>query len=246
MKLTTLNLQGFNDWPHREPEIIDYLKATDPDVILFQEVVFLPAISAFNQVQLLNKKLNYPFEHSAVTRLQPSHEYETFREGLAVLSKHPILRTDTIVLKKEQGDEHNRIVQLIDVLIKGHVVKLANVHFSLTDFTDYATAHLVETLGIIAGHDEERIIAGDFNIDHLETLSAIWQDRYEASTKIPYISYPSQNKRNDYVLVPKSYEFIDISTSSDKLSDHRAVTVRVQLSPRVVEHERLDLTSVSV
>ena len=87
MKLTTLNLQGFNDWLHREPEIIDYLKATDPDVILFQEVVFLPAISAFNQVQLLNKKLNYPFEHSAVTRLQPSHEYETFREGLAVLSK---------------------------------------------------------------------------------------------------------------------------------------------------------------
>ena len=232
MKLTTLNLQGFTDWQHRETEIIEYLKTTDPDVIVFQEVVFIPTISPFNQVQLLNQKLGYAYEHDAVTRLQPSHEYETFREGLSVLSKHPILKTDTIVLKKAAGDEHNRIVQLIDLQINGHIVKIANVHFSLTDFTDYATAHLVETLDIIASQGEERIIAGDFNIDHLETLSEIWQERYDASTKIPYISFPSQNKRNDYVLVPKDYEFIDVSTSSDQLSDHRAVTVKIQnLSP---------------
>jgi len=228
MKLTTLNLQGFIDWQNREPEIVDYLKATDPDVILFQEVVFIPTISAFTQVQLLNQKLNYPYEHSAVTRLQPSHDYETFREGLAMLSKYPVLKTDTVVLKQAAGDEHNRIMQLIDIQIRDRVVKLANVHFSLTDTVDYATAHLVEALEIIADKKEERIIAGDFNIDHLETLSELWQDRYRSSTKVPYISYPSQNKRNDYILVPKTYEFLDIATSTDGLSDHRAVTVHIE------------------
>ena len=228
MKITTLNLEGFADWQRREPKIIDYLNIVDPDVIVFQEVVFIPDISAFNQVQLLNQKLGYPYEHSAVTRLQPSRVYETFREGLAMLSKHPILKTDTVILKKADGDEHNRIVQMIDIQMDGHVVKLANVHFSLTDFTDYATAHLVETLEIIANKDEERIIAGDFNMDHLELASEIWAEHYTSSTKIPYISFPSENKRNDYILVPKSYEFTDISTSGNNLSDHRAVTVKIE------------------
>lgn len=227
MKLTTLNLQGFTDWQQRKPEIVDYLKTTDPDVILFQEVVFLPDISAFNQVQLLNQELGYPYEHSAVTRLQPSMEYTTFREGLSVLSKYPVTKTDTVVLKKEFDDEHHRIIQLIDILKDDAPVLLANVHFSLTDETDFATAHLQETLDIIKNKNEERIIAGDFNIDHLEQLAYIWDERYEASTKIPYISYPTMNKRNDYVLVPKQFVFAKLSTSGDTLSDHRAVTVEI-------------------
>jgi len=229
MKLTTLNLQGFTDWQQRKPEIVEYLKITDPDVILFQEVVFIPDISPLNQVQILNEELNYPYEHSAVTRLQPSHEYTTFREGLAMLSKYPVTKTDTVVLKQEVGDEHNRILQLADLRIGDHAVLLANVHFSLTDTTDFATAHLKETLEIIKNKEEERIIAGDFNIDHLEQLSDIWDEQYEASTKIPYVSYPAMNKRNDYILVPKPLVFAELSTSGDELSDHRAVTVEIDL-----------------
>lgn len=227
MKLTTLNLQGFVDWQARKPHIIAYLKKVDPDVILFQEVVFIPTISPFNQVQLLNQELGYPYEHSAVTRLQPSHEYETFREGLAMLSKYPVAKSDTVVLKQEEGDEHNRIIQMVNVIKDDMLFLLANVHFSLTDDQDFATAHLKETLEIIANKDEERIIAGDFNMDHLEDLSALWSDQYTATTKTPYVSYPAMNKRNDYVLLPKPFEFKSISVSGSDLSDHCAVTVEI-------------------
>jgi len=234
VKLTTLNLQGFTDWNHRKPEIVDYLKSTQPDIIFFQEVVFLPTISERNQVQLLNDDLQYTYEHSAVTRLQPSPEYEVFREGLAFLSKYPVLKTDTIVLRKAEGDEHNRIVQLMDVQIGHDVVKLANVHFSLTDTVDYATAHLQETLDIIKAQGEPRIIAGDFNLDHLEELSDVWSEDYDASTRVEYISYPSMGKRNDYVLVPKGLHLKHVSTSGNSLSDHRAVTVEIDLVPALV------------
>lgn len=230
MKLTTLNLEGFTDWKNREPKIVEYLRATDPDIIFFQEVVFIPEVSPFNQVQLLNQKLGYPYEHSAVTRLQPSHRYHTFREGLSMLSKHPINKSDTIVLKKEFDDEHNRIIQLVDVTFHGELVQLANVHFSLTDVTDFATAHLKETLAIIAAKKEERIIAGDFNMDYLEDLSDIWSGQYKATVKIPYVSYPLMHKRNDYVLVPKLFSFATLSTSGDALSDHRALTVQIDVS----------------
>jgi endonuclease/exonuclease/phosphatase family metal-dependent hydrolase len=245
MKLTTLNLQGFTDWEQRKPEIVEYLKTTDPDIILFQEVVFLPDMSPFNQVQILNQELGYPYEHSAITRLQPSPHHDVYREGLSMLSKHPVMKSNTIVLKQEEGDEHNRILQLVDVLIDEQTVKLANVHFSLTDDTDFATAHLLETLDIMSGHGEKRIIAGDFNIDRLEDLSDVWEDEYEASTKIPYVSFPAENKRNDYVLVPKPYSLKGLSTSSDKLSDHTAVTFEIDTllyQPNLTIHRRKSST----
>ena len=100
MKLTTLNLQGFIDWEQRQPAIEAYLQSVQPDVIFFQEVVYLPNISPYNQAQILNVEMKYTFENSAVTRLQPSKAYGTYREGLATLSKYPIVKTDTLILKK--------------------------------------------------------------------------------------------------------------------------------------------------
>jgi endonuclease/exonuclease/phosphatase family metal-dependent hydrolase len=229
MKITTLNLQGFTDWQQRQPHILGYLKELDSDIVLFQEAVFIPEISPYNQVELLNQSLHYPHEHSDITRLQVGTEYETYREGLAFISKFPVARTDTIILKKAPLDQHNRIIQLLDVVIDGEVVKLANVHFSITDTIDFATAHLHETLDILAARGEERIIVGDFNLDHLEDSADVWRPHYNATTTFPYVSYPGMNKRNDYVLIPKAYEFGEYELSDDTLSDHRALTVEINL-----------------
>lgn len=227
MRITTLNLQAFSDWKKRESKIVAYLKEIDPDIIFFQEVVFIPDTSPYNQVQLLNKQLCYPYENSAITRLQPSHEYHIYREGLSVLSKYPIVHADTIVLKQAEQDEHNRIVQFVDVDYASGVVKLANVHFSLTDTIDFATEHLKETLQIMADRGEERIIGGDFNMDDITKASALWTDRFTTSIQTSYISYPSHNKRIDYFLLPKQIGCNSIVTSPDGLSDHRAVTITI-------------------
>ena len=240
MIITTLNLQEFHDWDARQPAVIEYLQSTSADIILFQEVVYLPTISPYNQVQLLNQSLQYPNIQSAVTRLQPSSKYETYREGLAAISKFPVVQSDTIILKQAKGDEHNRIVQLLDIEINGRIVKIANVHFSITDITDFATAHLQETLEILASRGEERIIAGDFNLSNLEQTSELWEASYRCSTEQDYISYPSMSKRIDYFLIPKSYSFDSISTSGDGISDHRALTVGISLvEDSIAEHREL-------
>jgi len=227
MKITTLNLQEFTNWEARQPAIIEYLQSESPDVIVFQEVVFLPNVSPYNQAQLLNQALGYASEQSAITRLQASTVHETYREGLAALSKYPVTKADTLILKQAQGDEHNRIIQLLDINVDGQIVKIANVHFSITDITDFATAHLKETLEILALRQEERIIVGDFNLSDLSETAAIWEDAYRSSDEFEYISYPGMNKRIDYVLIPKKYNFTNISISGDGLSDHRALTVDI-------------------
>jgi endonuclease/exonuclease/phosphatase family metal-dependent hydrolase len=227
MKITTLNLQEFTNWEARQPAIIEYLQSESPDVIVFQEVVFLPNISPYNQAQLLNKSLGYVSEQSAVTRLQASTVHDVYREGLATLSKYPVVKADTLILKRATGDEHNRIVQLLDIDINGQIVKIANVHFSITDVADFATAHLIETLEILTMRNEERIIIGDFNLADLSATTEVWSEHYRCSTESEYISYPGMNKRIDYVLIPKSRSFNSISVSGDSLSDHRALTVDI-------------------
>ena len=227
MKITTLNLQGFVDWQRREPAIITYLQETQPDIILFQEVVYLPETSAHNQVQLINQTLRYPYEQTSVTRLQVGLKVETYREGLGMLSKYPVTKTDTIVLKKAPDDEHNRIVQLFDIRYKDITIQLANVHFSLTDTKDFATAHLAETLDILTRRGEERIIAGDFNIADLSASKHLWQDSYASSSQFEYVSFPSEEKCIDYFLVPKSFKLRHVTTSNNELSDHRAITAEV-------------------
>jgi endonuclease/exonuclease/phosphatase family metal-dependent hydrolase len=233
MQLTilTLNLAGYKDWAIRQPEVIKALNQVNADVVFLQEVRYDPSISPLTQANYINSLLDTPYTHnvSDVSRFYAPSVGEPYREGLATLSNYPILQSDSIVLKQAPGDEHNRIVQLLDILVGDRVLKIANVHFSLSDTVDYATAHLKETIEILSARGEERIIAGDFNISHLEALGDIWKDRYRSSTEKEYISFPEMNKRIDYFLIPRSDSFLDISVSSDELSDHRAVTADIQI-----------------
>lgn len=230
MKITfgSLNVQAFTDWEDRKENIIEYFQRTNPDVILFQEVTFLPQINARNQVDLLNQTLAYPYENTAVTRLQKSPHFENYREGLGLISKWPILKSETIILKQQETDEHQRIVQLVDILCDDQVIKFANVHFSISDNDEsFPREHLEELLEIFDSRGETRIIGGDFNINDMSVHADLWQSEYVSSSAQPYITFPKRNKRVDYFLLPKEYAFLDITTSPDGLSDHRALTVTV-------------------
>jgi len=228
MKIMTLNLEGYFNWDDRADHIIRHIRQTNPDIILFQEVVYLPEESQYTQVSLLNRLLKYPYYHGSVTRLQPSPHYENYREGLAVLSRLPITTTEALVLKREADDPHNRIVQFIDVIDDKKIVGLANVHLSVRN--DHAVHHLEEIFSIMQDRDETRILAGDFNVDNIDRHAAsLWRDKYVLSTaKHQYVSFPEGHKTIDYFLVPKEYELDLLGLSHDGLSDHRALTAEIE------------------
>ena len=227
MKLMTLNIQGFDDWDARKDAIVGYIQNQEPEVIFFQEVVYLPEISPFTPVELLNETLSYPYQLNVISRLQVGVHYPVYREGMSILSRHPIVKSDVIALKKEARDEHTRILQMADLLVDGQIIKIANIHLSITDYFDLATPQLQEVLEMLRSRNEARIIMGDFNMAFLEQTAHLWQDDYIASTEVPYMTYPLMKKRVDYALVPKTYHFDSIKVSGDSLSDHRAVTIQI-------------------
>jgi endonuclease/exonuclease/phosphatase family metal-dependent hydrolase len=223
MRITTLNLQGFADWDGRSPRIVEYLRSLDPDVILFQEVVFLPEVSPFSPVELLNRELRMPVRHESVTRLQSGQVHSVYREGLALLSKWPVPATQTLALRREEGDPHQRIIQLADVQADDGLWPLVNVHLSVRD--DFALAHLGETLQILRAKGERRVLGGDFNVDHLEQHAGLWRDATITSSVEQYRSHPSTKENDDYFLVPNEFRIDRVVVSGDELSDHEAVTV---------------------
>lgn len=229
MIITSLNLFGrFDNWPKRRRNIVSYITDVEPDLLFFQEVVYLPDASPITQVSDISKRLERPYyEHIAVTRLQTNNKYSEYREGLGILSKFPVLKSEVLVLRQHENDHLQRIVQLFDIDYYGYTVKYANVHFS--EHHDLAMIHLRELFEILHSRHERRIIVGDFNIPNLESCADIWQHDYTASSGESYISYPSLKTRIDYILMPKSDAFVDISVSGDTLSDHRALTADIRL-----------------
>lgn len=230
LTITSLNLQGVDYWESRSPHILSYMQTTKPDLICFQEVVYLPSVSTYNPVQLLNEKLGYPYEFSEVTRLQKGLVYPVYREGLATLSRHQVVKSETLILKQAEGDLHNRIVQLLDVQIDtGPIIKIANIHLSVTNTVDYATAQLEEILDLLKSRNEKRILIGDFNLPFLEESSELWKNDYESTCDTPYVSFPNENKRIDYALVPNEFSIDSVRVSGADLSDHQALTVTIRI-----------------
>lgn len=225
MKIVSLNLDGFFNWEERLPRILRYLKREQPELVLLQEVVYLPEVSPFTQLDLLNQAAGFPHRHSSISRLQRGENLGPYREGLGVLSRFPVTGTETLVLLHEEDDPHIRLVQFFDIS-DGAVWKFANVHLSVRD--DYALRHLEEVLGILKSRGEKRIIGGDFNMNHLERHAHLWRDDYVLTTEIEhYVSFARSRQANDYFLVPKEYELGSIELSEDGLSDHRALAVDV-------------------
>ena len=223
MRITSLNLRGFFDWDRRSERVVDALRELDADVILFQEDVYLPDVSSRTTVGELNRRLQYPYRHESVTRLQQGRVHTDYREGLGLLSRLPVASTETLVLKHEQADPHQRIVQFVDLAADDGLWPLANVHLSVRD--DFALQHLAEVQGIVRSRQEVRILGGDFNVNHLERRRGRWPDSVLTTDVMQYDSHPSSDETDDYFLVPKAWRIDRVLVSGDGLSDHRAVTV---------------------
>lgn len=231
MRITSLNLQGFDHWQERQPEIVTYLEAMQPDVVMMQEDVYLPDISPLSPSASLNQELLFPYHHSAITRLQDSPSTPYYREGLTIFSKLPVTSSEALILKQDPRDQHQRIMQCFDVQTADSVVQLANIHLSIEDDFPFSSVQLEEVLEILAARGEQRIIGGDFNIRDLEALRSLWEADYNATTETPYISYPADNKRVDYFLVPKRYSITKTEVSTTEyLSDHQALTINLSLA----------------
>jgi len=233
VKILNLNLWNYNNFEHRRPKIIKFIKKQNPDVIVLQEVRDDPQFNkkGDNQAKQLNRELGYP--HLVFYPVTDKHKerpekYKTYcMEGIAILSRFPILKIEKRKLKKHEEDIYT--CGNLYVRIKAQkIFDLIAVHFSNRDL--FSLLHLIETLKYIKKKKIRPMIVGDFNIRHPDYLHDLTEENYKSSMQYKrYLSYPPANYTLDYILIPKNFKFKSFHCLGNGLSDHKALVADIKL-----------------
>lgn len=232
IRILSLNLWNYNHWNKRKPNIVRFINKENPDIIFFQEVRDDTEFNkkGNNQAKQLNKMLGYPsYAFYSVTnkRKENPEKYKHYcREGIAILSKFPIIKTERTELKKHPDDRH--ICGNLHVRMNvGKIIDLICVHFSNNDL--FSKLHLIETMKQIRKKNIHPILAGDFNMWRTDWLTKLTGTKYTNSFLYKkYISYPARKWALDYVVIPKEYRFTSFKCAGS-LSDHKALVAEIQI-----------------
>jgi endonuclease/exonuclease/phosphatase family metal-dependent hydrolase len=140
---------------------VDQLASLAPDLIALQEVSLKDKISTAHWIAAeLNRQTRAPAREYQVY-LSPKTGQEAKREAIAVLSRLPVKRHQTIDLESQ-----NRVAELVELRLEDRPLLLANGHFYWQHGESKARQEQVERL--LNFLDEQAadipvIVAGDFN-----------------------------------------------------------------------------------
>lgn len=233
MKILNLNLWGYNKWEERKLKIVKFIKKHNPDIIILQEVRDDLEFNkkGYHQAKQLNKELRYPnlvFYSVTNKRKERPKRYKKYcGEGIAILSKYPILKVEKRRLKKHKEDRYTCGNLYVKVKSK-KIINIIAVHFSPHEL--FSSLHLKETLKFIKKRKIKPIIIGDFNIIKSEILHDAISREYQSSLQYKkYISYPKGKFTLDYIVIPKKFKFKSFKCIGTNLSDHKALIANIKI-----------------
>jgi endonuclease/exonuclease/phosphatase family metal-dependent hydrolase len=164
--------------------------------------------------------------------------FPTPAEGLAVLSRHRLLRARAITLSKcvPPWSYRRRIAQLCALEIGGRAVRLANCHLA----NDDAEARLAQAQRLLTELEPGSFVAGDLNARRGGRVLRLLRDAGLRDARAE--AHPdAADDYIDYVLVPEGWRVIDVwtpsATDSDlatyaRLSDHLPVRADFEMATK--------------
>lgn len=195
LKLLTLNLWRYYDFENRFENIISEISRLQPDVIFLQEVQIDETRSPFSQVELLKEKLN-AYKYSIHSTIYPKTSQRGIsleipvQHGMAVLSKHPIVHSFEYYLKQSEDEKELRSNLCLDINFNEQLIKLANIHFGNKE--EWAKKQIEQFTNYLTSRNEQRIMAGDFNMYGLANYKNLYPDYLSSFEFKEYISFPEK------------------------------------------------------
>lgn len=157
LTLVTLNLyHDKDDWPRRRVQIVETLKALQPDAIALQEVLQHEQLP--NQAEWLATQLGYDWHFVSVDPPDAVRRY-----GNALLTRLPVLARDQQALSPL---DDSRTVALLRVELHGKPINLYATHLHHTEEGDAIRKQQVgDLMAFIAAtaRGYPSVVTGDFN-----------------------------------------------------------------------------------
>lgn len=234
MKLMTLNLWCYFDWINRKDTIVSLVNKELPDVIAFQEAQTNHSFSPLPQSDFIADECDYKYRVFAPTYKRDDQidkdggmtQETSF--GLALISKFPILSSETYFLRQHPDHDEACSVLFVKLDVNGKQVDLCDVHFGNSDL--FSDLHLNELMDVCEERKLKPIILGDFNHFNLAVYKENRLKDYTLSTDIAnYESMPKNSGTLDYIVAPKeTYSLDNVTCPDDYVSDHRALLATIE------------------
>lgn len=238
-----MKILQLNTWACRlDSEIVKLLAKEDPDIVCFQEVVSSSSSTGKITGRIEEITANHPFNGIAYSPLiQINYMHGTLQRGNCILSKYPIVATETFFTHGEyqpnfdydkQGYNSARGVQQVVIDTPTGTINVLNTHgYHVSEHkngnpeTLSACQQIAERVSRLDG---KVIVAGDFNLaPHSESISVL-----NAILNNLCLDNDVQTTRNhltdktevcDYIFVNDKIEIKDFRVLDEVVSDHKAL-----------------------
>lgn len=251
-KIFSLNLWNLNnDFKSRMAIVNSWVTRLRPDIVFLQEVSPDPGNGR------LQSDLLFAGDHT-INRLYASqYQWGDREEGLSIITRYPIIGTDSLILPEADGDGQRRVL-IAALEIDGHKVLAANTHLAFhieqDDERHEQANHLLKRI-------KERndfyktdgiILVGDFNAEpasaavsavtqcdlHLNDIFAdteLRRNRFTYSLKNPYVdANDSLDRWIDYIFISGNLRasspslVLDGEDGAPFASDHVALATEIE------------------
>ncbi len=165
-----LNIWNYNaPWPERRRLIIDLIRQTQPDVVALEEVRYQDWLNTRHQAdQILTGLTGYDAVWQPAAywpRGQESNQGQQW-EGLAILSRHPIVDQAMTRLSRDPGDPHNhfdRLVMGAQIRTPANPFWLFVTHFPLSAQARERAAPIAADFVVRTAGELPLVFTGDLN-----------------------------------------------------------------------------------
>lgn len=234
-----LKILSWNIWIEGDfDKASDFLKKSDADIIGLQEVMDDdPKRDVISFLKNLGYKYVFaPIEKPWGTEVS-GEKPKIFRDGPAVFSKYPVLKTQTYSLSKVD----TRVAARADILVNDKAFHIFSTHLIHTHQKESEVQKEQITNLIKNLQSEKTIVMGDFNATPessiMQMMKKILVDSDLSSTPTwsvypkgcAYCNPQKIDTRLDYTFVSKDIKILSSKVEQSKASDHLPISTVIEI-----------------
>ncbi len=171
LKVASYNVQHYQSQSQELYDIGDEIKSIDPDIIGLQEIdMNMSRSGKEDQMKKMAEYLGYKYYYFGKSINSGGGEY-----GHGILSKYPIISSETIKFEAQHGEERSFEHHVINV--NGQALGFYNTHLCLDGTQATQNKQLTEILNMMK-KDRYAILTGDMNATPLQLSVSIDDDKF--------------------------------------------------------------------
>ncbi len=220
LRIGSYNIANGREVDHDMKLIAEDVLKKELDIVGFQEVDRHASRSKFiDTMALLSEYTGYKYYHytKALNIAGNPEKYGHNGEyGTGILSKYPILETDSILL--ESGTHEQRAYGYAKIDVNGTIVNFFNTHLSYEDYT--VRSNQFKILADMLKDMPNCILTGDFNVSGMTEYKALSFMTPAATVDGSPITFPKSGKTIDNIIFTNNFKLKNVGSLKNDHSDH--------------------------